>query len=264
MQWRQCLREFTMISMTRKMRLKTVAMTAAIAAAGVIADVGRDHGATAFARFDETNRSVEFTGETLPAGDFEIGLFKAHAGVTDSLMVTTLPLAGLLGFFAGGAAWQISLPRRLRLTPSFEYFGGTNASGGPTIRGGIGMGLNRGDRLQHSFTVNVRGKREPHFVFGTFDEETGNQLTPDRHVQRNSLWLGFDYSYYTPGGNLAYVGSEQLVPYFGFTWAWDHVHAGLIVAEINSWSLKAFIPADIPVDKTFSYFLPLPYIYVRF
>jgi hypothetical protein len=218
----------------------------------------------AFARFDETSRSVEFTGETLAAGDFELGLGKVHAGVTDSVMVTTVPVAAASGSWSAGAAWRIALPRGLRLTPAFEYFGEVKDSGGAVIRGGVGLGLNRGERKQHSFTVNVRGKRQPTFLFGTFDGETGEQLTPDRFVQRNSMWLGFDYSYYTPGGNLAYVGSDQLVPYFGFTWAWDHIHAGLIVVEVNSWSLKAYLPADLPLDLNFSYFLPLPYVYFRF
>lgn len=49
-----------------------------------------------------------------------------------------------------------------------------------------------------------------------------------------------EYDFYT-GGNLFDVGVQRQLPFIGVTWAWKHVHFGLITSP-------------------FSYFIPLPYI----
>lgn len=223
------------------------------------------HSHVALARFDASaQRSIEFTGETLPDGYFEMGLRKLMYGVTDNLMIETNLGFDVLAGWSAGAAYRLNLTRNLRLTPSLGYFRPKSNPRDWVAQGALSIGMNRGDHSQHSLAVNVAGRNQTWLEMETYDETTGEELTPFRSGRRNSLWLGFDYSYYTPGGNLAYVGSDQLVPYFGFTWAWENLHAGFVLAEINSWSIKAWIPADLPFDSNFSYFLPLPYVYFRF
>ena len=51
--------------------------------------------------------------------------------------------------------------------------------------------------------------------------------------------------YYTSSGNLFYVGLASVVPYAGFTWAWQNVQLGLI-------------------SSLATLFIPMPYLYFRF
>lgn len=219
----------------------------------------------AFGALNQTERSVEQTGETLTAGRFELGLAKLMYGVTDGLQIETNYLYDIYSAASFGAKKKFDLTRGVRVTPYFQYLKLKNVEGQDfNLQAGATIGITRGDRKQHSFAVTISGRSEPYLDLGESDPDTGDVIREMSWRKRNRLWMGFDYSYYTPGGNLAFVGSDLLIPYFGFTWAWENVHAGLLLVEVNSWSVKNYVPFDLTWSANFSYFIPVPYLFLRF
>ncbi len=229
--------------------------------------------APARAEFDEESRSVNGTGETLPARQFELWPSSVAYGVSESLSLKALTLGSLVGAPALGFAYKLSLPRGIRVTPDGEI-SGIIKERFLGWKAGLAVGLNRGSRAQHSFAVALRAKSILVSEFGLnpkaapevveVDEVGADDSELFKSVRRNYVWADFDYSYYTEAGNLAFIGADLLSPYVGFTWAFRYVHVGFVLVEINDTSLKLRLPFDIGLDQTFSYYLPLPFIYARF
>ncbi|MEY4630949.1 MAG: hypothetical protein RIQ81_1069 [Pseudomonadota bacterium] len=219
----------------------------------------------AWPALNETERSVEQTGETLQPGRYELSITKLMYGVSDGFMLETNYLYDLFSAPSLGASMRFQLPKGLRITPYARYFHSVAGKWDwATWRAGTTLGITRGERKQHSFAVTISGKSEPYLDLGGDDPETGFANDQATWRKRNRIWMGFDYSYYTPAGNLAFIGSDMMIPYMGFTWAWNHVHAGFLLVEMNSWSVNSYLPVNSKINANFSYFIPVPYVFLRF
>lgn len=192
---------------------------------------------TALAKFNGRERSINGTGETLPEGSAELGFTTFAFGVTDQLMLSlpTLPL--LNGAIGIEARYKLSLNRNVRVSPFAGIGYGTN-SDEPAANAGAVFGFDSTDR-RHSFDLGAQIRRYPKFVVREKSDEESDDAVATRVLGQ------LEYNHYTRGGNLFYLGAWGGMPYWGFTWAWENVHLGLIGA--------------LP-----TMFIPLPYIYLRF
>lgn len=180
----------------------------------------------ASAEFSPKSRSINATAETLPQGRGEIGFASLSLGATDDLMVTipTLPL--LLGALSVGARYRIAPSPSLRISPEV---GLTFVAGGIYAQGALGFGLNLGSQLRHAITIkaNLTPIGELEFDgFGEGDNTIGenNKDTDDTTYHISAM---VNYDYYTADGNLFFAGLLGIAPYLGYTWAWQHFHAGV-------------------------------------
>jgi hypothetical protein len=204
---------------------------------------------TAFGEFSGKQRSINNTGETLPSGSGEIGLASFSYGMTESLMLTVPTLPLVFGSIAAQINYQIKLGSNLRLTP---YAGASlpEYNGEREVEPNFGgfFGINAGSRSQHSFAfgLDARIGRSVSFDFDKDEigEKSDVEITITEKKTRSTYILAYDY--YTSGGNLFYVGSLGGLPYYGFTWAWENFHVGILGSPMT-----VFLPI-------------VPYFYVRF
>lgn len=177
------------------------------------------------ADFNESERSIDFTEESLPKGKIEVGFLGLYYGVTDQLMVSvpTGPLAyGLMG---SEIKYKVPLSENFRITPGMDVSVNTRGldegffhSKNMALK--VGFGLDFGDRKQHSFSLPV-----------------GYEFSSSSHP-----FTGIQYGYYTLGGNFLYLGFSGSVPhvthgvyfwpYVGYTWAWEHIQVGVVLVPI--------------------------------
>jgi hypothetical protein len=204
---------------------------------------------TAFAEFSGKQRSINNTGETLPSGSGEVGLASFSYGMSDSLMLTVPTLPLVFGSIAAQMNYQLKLGSNIRLTP---YAGASlpEYNGKREVEPNFGgfFGVNGGSRSQHSFALGVDARigRSVSFDFDKddLDNESDLEITISEKKTRTSYIIAYDY--YTSGGNLFYLGSLGGLPYYGFTWAWDNFHLGILGSPVTL-------------------FLPIvPYFYFRF
>ena len=182
----------------------------------------------AYGAFDETNRSINGTGETLSKDTYELGSTGFAYGIDDDLMLQTPATSLLFARGSVGVKYRLKGERR-RITPGIEL--GTSAY----MAGGADFGWDLGESAQHSLTFTPKLYLERRAVIA------------DGRSQRKwvvSLELNGEYDFYH-GGNLAFVGLVSSLPFVGYTWGFDSFYCGV-------------------VSSPRSYFLPFPFVYWRF
>lgn len=183
----------------------------------------------ALAEFTGENRSINGTGETLPDGDFELGMTSASYGLSQDLMLQAPSLATLFGF------GRIELRRRFRLEGDQRL---TSYVFGETPKKfGIGSdyGWNFGSDHSHSLTAGGRVQ---------FTRRLEGTSSGRRSRLHTIAIPNFEYDFYS-NGNDSYLGIADYIPYVGHTWSFSFWNIGLIATPLTS-------------------MVPLPYVYVRF
>lgn len=182
------------------------------------------------ADFGPDKRSINGTGETLPAGETELGVLDVAYGVSDDFMVRAPSVALLVGYGRLEARERFS-PAGVSRLSSYVFIE-------PPSHLGLGAdaGWDIGAAREHSLTVGARVRHGPLF---RSDFASASVVTP-----RTTLVPNAEYDYYGFGGD-AYVGVADYLPYAGYTWAFTTLHAGVVL----------FPGAGL---------LPLPYVYWRF
>jgi hypothetical protein len=188
-------------------------------------------GNVAYAKFDADHRSIHYTGETLNAGEMELGLWSFDYAPLDSLMLEVSTLRWALSEGIVAVSYKFVPFEHVRLTPRVWV------DETATYSCELAAGIDFGEEKEHSLTV--RG------IYQYFP------LIDFRHrdlVRRNHPlgWpeAAIEYDYYHRG-NMAYGGINEAMPYFGYTWAWENWHAGFISSMERN-------------------FFPIPYVYYRF
>lgn len=197
----------------------------------------------AFGEFTEKNRSVNGTGETLPAKTVQLGLTELHYGWSDNLMLSLPPLFYFTGRGALEVRYKNTIAENWRWTSGFgtgplpypdfaEDLGFAADITTPFVQFSQDLGIDLGQTREHSLNAGLdirltRGVKD--------DGSRGHRLLAD---------IRFEYDRYL-GGNLYYAGVARQLPYVGVTWSWRVVHFGLVTSPM-------------------SYFIPLPYLYWRF
>jgi hypothetical protein len=201
--------------------------------------------ATAQAAYDEKNRSIGYTAETLEDGNSEIGLATFSYGVTDDLMLS-LPTTGYL--FGLSSA---DLKYRIEVSPSFA------------IAPSVGAGIYWGDEAE--FSGNARLNATYRFGNGRHALSVGAGVAQENVISfedtaKDKAEFGFgwylNYDWYLSNGNLLYAGLLGTIPYLGHTWAWEHFHFGLGLADVGL--------GDDDKDTGAEFVLPYLYFYWRF
>lgn len=198
---------------------------------------------TARAEFNESERSITGTGESLHKGKTQLGFSDLYYGITDYTTIGLPTLSVLAGRGAVELRQKFDLGHGWRLTPAFSLgpapypeaarrYGFESDNSAPYVQFSSDLGVDLGDARQHSLNLGL----DLRVVQGVSDVgEKKRRVLGD---------LRPEYDFYT-GGNLFYVGVQRQLPYVGYTWAWKNIHLGL-------------------VSSPFSYFIPLPYMYLRF
>jgi hypothetical protein len=206
-------------------------------------------GSSAFARFDEQNRSINGTAETLPSGGIEVGVSSLSLGVSDHIMLSIPSFPLLTGKLNARADVRLQLGN-LRVTPHVgANFIRVDDVDAVAPAAGFGIGFSGGDRRQHSFAVIMSSDYGP-----TLDVSLSERGFPPRlrvesredGAYRINTTLQVEYDYYTNSGNLFYIGSMDRLPYWGFTWAFETIHFGFLGIPAT---------AMLPI---------VPYLYLRF
>lgn len=183
------------------------------------------------AEFSATNRSINGTGETLTAHQCEVGFRALSCGVTDDLLFSAPTLSVLTGHSEVETRLRFRLPKDTRITPAF-------IAGSPLHFGArTDFGIDLGPEKEHSLTLTL----ETNWAAKT--DIPVKKYAPDK-AYRFTSYIGGEYDYYILG-NILYGGVSRRVPYFGFTYGWEHFHLGFITSPLSN-------------------FLPLPYFYWRF
>lgn len=177
------------------------------------------------AAFTAKEKSINFTAETLPQNSSEISFLDFSHGITDRFMISVPTLPMLVGYLAVGAKYRIPLSDKLSISPM----------------GSLGADLSQ-KKNHMSATAMINGTLKidndtEAFSFGLGATNPSSSYSSSEGLVRKAEWtyVAFlNYDWYTSGGNLWYAGIANLVPYGGFTWAWEHVHFGL--------GLAAYIP----------------------
>ena len=185
--------------------------------------------ARAFAEFTESSPSINGTGETLPAGEFELGLMSTYYGLSDDLMLQAPSVATVLGYGRVELRKRYRLENRQRFTP--YLFAETPKKFGF----GSDYGWNFGQGHEHSLNVGARAQMT--------NRLEGTPKGPRTRLHTIAI-PNVEYDYYWRG-NASYIGIADYIPYFGHTWSFAFWNFGLIASPFTS-------------------MIPLPYVYVRF
>lgn len=198
---------------------------------------------SAQAEFNPSERSINGTGESLSKGKTQLGFSDLYYGLSDYTTIGVPTLSVLAGRGVFEIRRKIEIGDRWRLTPalflgptpypeSLRKFGFESDNASPYVQFSSDLGVDLGASRQHSLNMGL----DLRVVQGVSDQgEKKHRVLGD---------LRPEYDYYH-GGNLFYVGAQRQLPYVGYTWAWKNIHLGLITSP-------------------YSYFIPLPYAYLRF
>ncbi len=185
-------------------------------------------GSSAFAEFSSSKRSINGTGETLGKGEFELGLSSLSYGIDDSWLVTTPSMMAILGYGRAELRHKFSWDEH-RSSPYVSIETPRHYSLGNDY------GIDFGEDRSHSLTIGGRMQFTPRMQ--------GTSKGPRSRLHTQFL-PNIEYDYYV-NGNLLYMGIAEYRVYFGFTWALQTWHLGLIAGPATG-------------------FIPLPYAYLRF
>ena len=200
----------------------------------------------ASAEFSKGTPSINGTSELLGDGRGEIVFTSLSYGATEKLTLTipTIPLLYR----------AVSLGGRYRAYDNGSIVVAPEGSVGFWNRitiysAGLGSTVRVGSSKRHTFTGKGKVSYVPKFNLSTRFVETSDSVESeivelkieDQNDLNSQLTTSFrpsvEYDYYTSSGNLAYLGFEG-VPYLGFTWAWDSVHAGVVWAiPVTMWGV---------------------------
>jgi hypothetical protein len=186
---------------------------------------------TVYAQFSSSRRSINGTGEVLPAKECELSLVHLACGVSETLTVTAPTAVILTGQSDIGLRQKFMLGDAWRVTPRIAF--------GTPIQFGVGadLGWDIDPARQHSLTIGAEWRlREK------TDQPIQDGLAKDQYTV--ALTPSGDYTYYWSGHAL-YAGATGAVPYLGATYSFGDFFLGLVTS---------------PKSR----FVPLPYAYVRF
>ncbi len=183
-------------------------------------------GAAARADFSGARRSINGTGETLPAGEGEIGLASVAYGLNADWQLTLPAAAALVGYGA------LSIKRRWALGDGQRVAPYAGLETPRHVQAGVDYGWDLGSARQHSVAVGGRLRYGPLGRRGLAGKV------------RALVLPRAEYDYYWRG-NVSYAGMSDYVLYLGHTWAFASWHIGLTLSPATG-------------------FLPLPYAYWRF
>lgn len=200
-----------------------------------------------FAAFNrEEAPSINGTGQVLKQGKGEVGFATFSYGLTDQVQISVPTLGLVAGAIGVSGSYKHDVKEGMWLTPSLGT--GFNLSTKQLSASGVlTAGFNAGERSTVSLGLAYSFVGEATVSSSTSAEEESSldKVT----TAANGVAGTFEYDMYTLGGNLFYVGvvggSAIVVPYLGFTWAWENFHLGI-------------------VSSLASLFVPLPYLYWRF
>lgn len=186
--------------------------------------------AAARAEFGARSPSINGTGEVLPAGAGEAGVASIAYGLGDNWMVRVPSALLLVGY------GRVEVRRKLNVSDSTIVSPYVDAETPRHVAAGADWRVAFGGATRQTFTAGARLRYGPYARPG--DGE------PPRLKPRGVFLPNLEYDCYL-GGNLIYTGIQDYMPYAGYTWAFNAIHVGLIVAPTGG-------------------LVPLPYIYWRF
>lgn len=183
----------------------------------------------AFAEFTDRSPSINGTGETLPKGQYELGLMETDYGLTDDWLIRAPSAALLVGYGRVEVRRRFQFENDVRLSP--YVFAETPRKIGIGADYGFGFGSGK----EQSLTVGARAQFTPRME----QVKTGPRSRTHAGIIPN-----IEYDYYARGNDF-YAGIADYIPYIGHTWSFKVWHVGLILSPYTS-------------------MIPLPYAYIRF
>ncbi len=186
--------------------------------------------APARAEFTQDRPSIQGTGEVLPQGAGEVGVSEVAYGLGGDTMLRVPSALLLLGY------GKVELRHRLKPTAKTRVSPYVDAETPRHVGVGSDFGFDFGAATKQSLTFGARLRHGPYARPG--------EASPPIVKKRGVVRPNFEYDAYL-GGNLAYAGMADYLPYAGYTWAFTTWHVGLIVFPVGG-------------------ILPLPYVYWRF